>query len=35
MKRDIDMVRDLLLKIEEGQKRFVVLTPESAEALGV
>lgn len=34
MKRDMDMVRDLLLKIEGGQRRFDIITPEIAAALG-
>ena len=34
MKRDMDMVRDLLLKIEGGQRSFDLLTPEIAEMFG-
>ncbi len=35
MRRDMDLIRDLLLKIEEGQKIFEVLSDDAAEALGV
>jgi len=34
MKRDMDLVRDLLLKIEDGQRSFDLLTSEVAEILG-
>ena len=34
MKRDMDLIRDLLLKIEDGQRSFDLLTPEVAEILG-
>jgi len=34
MKRDMDLIRDLLLKIEDGQRSFDLLTPEIAEILG-
>lgn len=34
MKRDMDLIRDLLLKIEGGQRSFDLLTPEIAEILG-
>lgn len=34
MKRDMDLVRDLLLKIEDGQRSFDLLTPEIADILG-
>lgn len=35
LKRDMDMVRDLLLKIEQGKTVFQILDPASAEALGI
>ncbi len=34
MKRDMDMVRDLLLKVEDGQKVFETASSEDAELLG-
>ena len=35
MRRDMDLIRDLLLKIEGGQKVFEILPDDAAEALGV
>lgn len=35
MKRDMDMVRDLLLRIEAGKTVFQILDPESASAIGI
>ena len=34
MKRDMDLVRNLLLEIEDGRRAFDLLTPEIAEILG-
>ena len=34
MKRDMDLIRDLLLQIEDGRRSFDLLTPEIAEVLG-
>tara|TARA_Y100000296_G_scaffold83612_2_gene115056 strand:+ start:159998 stop:160423 length:426 start_codon:yes stop_codon:yes gene_type:complete len=34
MKRDMDLIRDLLLQIEDGRRSFDLLTPEIAEILG-
>jgi len=34
MKRDMDLVRDLLLEIEGGRRAFELMTPEMAEILG-
>lgn len=34
MKRDMDLVRDLLLEIEGGRRAFELMTPEIAEILG-
>ena len=34
MKRDMDLVRNLLLEIEDGRRAFELMTPEIAEILG-
>ncbi len=34
MKRNMDLIRDLLLQIEDGRRSFDLLTPEIAEVLG-
>ncbi len=34
-RRDMDMIRDLLLQIEGGKKAFQIIDPTSAAALGV
>ena len=35
MKRDMDLIRDILLKVESGQKVFAPISSTTAAALGV